>query len=1385
VKKFQVLIGLLFLLQGYSFSGESPVILKQIASEEELSHAWVTCLSQDFLGFIWIGTSDGLYRYDGYEIKTYRSITADSLTLLGNNITAIYEDKQHNLWIGTNRGLSLYDRNYDRFFHREEWPKENISDILEGEKNEIYFGTYNGLFIYDADTRCFQVYHQYTNEQELYDGNQVLCLLDSGRLLVSGPHGLEVFSVMEKKFMPQYRFPGQTGWVQVNDIASDYKGILWVTTRETGLFYLNPSGHEGLQKLNLPGNHYLNNTTLSILQTSDSMLWVGTENNGIVIVDLKKFYVGAPCIRQVVNDMQESALLNNSVYSLFEDTQGNIWIGTYGGLNLFNTVYANFNHIKASLKEGDLSNNIVNTFFENGNELWIGTEGGINILDKKDNSFSYLSERSGLGNSLSSDAVYVIARDQNGYIWIGTWAGGLNRYDPESGRITQYLAGNSAQGGLSNNNIFSLVVDEKGILWVGTMGGGLNRYDPSTGIFRSFVHDNFNPESIANNWIRHVFLDSRNRLWVSTYNSLEIMDRKNGTFHHFFHDDNDPGGISDNGAIVIFEDSKRHIWLGTSTGLNLYNEADSVFTIYTVSDGLPSDVINAVLEDDEGNLWLSTNNGIAKFTNGINIPQDPDFFVFDIKDGLQSNKFNQRSAIKSNDGTLYFGGKNGFSSFHPATIKGNQIAPPVLITEFLVFNKKVVLPGEEGIDLKEHISLSKEIQLKYKYRVFTINFVALNYIVPEKNQYRYILEGFEEEWNDAGNRRSATYTNLDPGEYVFKVIASNNSLVWNTEGVELKIKILPPWYRTFWAYSLYTLFILFIVLIYRRFILIRSHLKHEISMERVEKEKLDQLNKMKSRFFTNISHEFRTPLTLILGPLDSLVSDISQKPRIIQKLAIIQKNARRMLRLINQLLDISEIEADHLKLKVREGDIVGFIKEIASLFRWLAAQRNISYTITANHKNFNGYFDSDKIEKMTYNLLANAFKYTPDSGNIEVDIEIINPDSTGKDTRVRLSVKDSGVGIRKEDQEKIFEHFYRSERVALSGKTGSGIGLALVRGLIGVYRGEITVESEPGSGSRFTIVLPVSKEAFREGEIDDSENTEMPLTVDIIDLEHGLIDQDAEHGQADAAADSGEKKEIILVVEDNEDMRRHITGILSNKYQVIEAEDGKQAFAQCEKFIPDLVISDIRMPGMDGIELCHRLKSDQTTSHIPLILLTAKATPEDRLEGILTGADSYITKPFENKLLMATVKNLLSVRQKLKEKYSRSLVIEPTEISITSVDEKFLRKAIAIVEKNIANADYSVDTFSKDIGMSRSHLHRKFVGLTGHSPSGFIRTLRMKRAAQLLTKGQLTVSEILFEVGIKSRSYFTKSFKEQFGYSPTDFVSRSKENSENKPVIDF
>lgn len=1353
-------------------AGNRSYIFKQITTGEELSQAWITAVQQDYMGFMWFGTVDGLYRYDGYEFKIYRSITGDSKTLAGNYINNIFEDSNENLWVTTSKGICVYDRKADKFYQQPDWAKINMAGISEGQNGKVYFGSYNGIFDIEPDLKTIHQYRQYPDSADQYNNNHIL-LAEKDQLYFIGPYGVNTFDYKTHTISQKIVLPGYFTGYNINNLLRDYKGTYWIGTREHGLFYYTGGKNAKAKQFIIKKYQFTGNATiLTAMQSKDSILWIGTENNGLILLNLKEFYKGKLDTEHLLSDNTEGSLSNNSIYSLYQDRQNTVWVGTYSGLNLYNPIYSNFKHIKyIPGRENMLNNNIVNAFYEDGNKIWIATENGVNIYDRITKKYTHLLHDPSNPNSLSGDAIWAITRDNQGSFWIGTWGAGLNRYNPKTGKFTRYLAATEDPQALSSNNIFSLITDENGILWIATMGGGLDSYNPATGNFRRYEHDNSDSSTISNNWVRQVYLDSQKRLWVSTYAALDICDRTTGRFTHFFASETDKNALSDNGTIVIFEDSRHHMWFGTETGLNLFNEKSKSFRKFKVEDGLPGNVIHSILEDKNGNLWIGTNNGISKFENAIDLPSNPKFVNFDVRDGLQGNKFNRRSALECKDGTMYFGGKNGFSEFDPSRIKQNTYLPPVVITQLLLFNEKIS-PDNTKILHGKSISLTNQLTLNYNQSVFTIKFAALNYIIPEKNQYKYILEGFEEKWNNIGSRRSATYTNLDPGEYTLKVIASNNNKEWNNRGVSLKIRILPPWYRTYWAYMIYFIIISAVILLFRRFIVVRTQLQQQIELQHVEKERLDQLNRMKTRFFTNISHEFRTPLTLIISPIESLISDLNIKPALKQQLVMIQKNARRLLRLINQLMDISQIEADHLKLKVRKGDIVIFVREIVLLFKWLAGQRNIEYIFESDKDSFSGYFDSDKMEKICYNLLSNAFKFTPAEGKIEVRLSFTDPSMEDQfKGHFRIVVKDNGSGIPEDDQGRIFEHFFRSSRKQEVTAIGSGVGLALVKGLVSVYGGDIKINSAEGAGTKFIIHIPYERRFFGEEQIDDSLIAETPVTLDVVDVEHSM-DHKSNISEENEKENSIEAP-LVLIIEDNNELRTHLTEQFGAFYNVLEASDGKEGLEKAVNLSPDLIISDIRMPVMDGIELCRKIKTDENTSHIPIILLTAKTSSDDRFEGLSIGADAYITKPFDVKIVLATVKNLIETRRQLREKYKKSLVIEASEIPITSVDEKFIKKAISIVENYISDADFSVDTFSKEIGMSRSHLHRKFVSLTGYSPSGFIRTIRMKRAAQLLTKGQLTVSEILFEVGIKSRSYFTKSFKEQFGVLPTEFVSES------------
>ncbi len=742
---------------------------------------------------------------------------------------------------------------------------------------------------------------------------------------------------------------------------------------------------------------------------------------------------------------------------------------------------------------------------------------------------------------------------------------------------------------------------------------------------------------------------------------------------------------------------------------------------------------------------------------------------------------------------MFFGGINGFNAFYPDQVKDNPYVPPLVITAVKKFDTIA----------KRDISSADEIELSYKDKYLTIEFVALDYTIPEKNQYAYMMEGFDENWIYSGTRRVASYTNLDPGNYVFKVKGSNNDGVWNEEGVSVRITITPPPWKTGWAYTLYALFTLSVLYGIRRYELNRMRLKNQLKLEHMEAEKLKELDHLKSRFFANISHEFRTPLTLILGPIENAISKISNKS-IKSQLRTAFKNAHGLLRLINQLLDLSKLEAGGMELKASCSDLISFLKGVVFTFESLAKQKQIRLEFQSNHKNFEIYFDTKKLEQVFYNLMSNAIKFTPAGGAVSVTVDTpIIPSRAGTKVGelprmrelkedvpgfIEITVSDTGIGIPADRLPHIFDRFYQATEMDKATGTlqdrvyqgGTGIGLALAKEIVELHYGHISVNSDEGKGTEFIIMLPLRKDHLKESEIMDEFETSRPEREKVMLPPTGEAHPKSDARIPIASGDSTEDQEILLIVEDNSDVRTYIRQHLESDYKIIEAVDGADGFEKAVEAVPDVIISDIMMPKLDGYDLCHALKNDQRTSHIPVILLTAKAGEKNKLHGLKTGADDYLTKPFSSRELSLRVKNLIEQRRKLRARYSREVILKPSEIAITSMDEQFLNRAKEVVEKYIGDEDFTVEDLGQEVGMSRVQLHRKLRALTNQSASQFILSMRLQRAIDLMKRNAGTVAEIAYMVGFNTPNYFAKCFRKQFGCAPSEYKVNVSETSSQK-----
>jgi signal transduction histidine kinase/DNA-binding response OmpR family regulator len=983
-------------------------------------------------------------------------------------------------------------------------------------------------------------------------------------------------------------------------------------------------------------------------------------------------------------------------------------------------------------------------------------DGGIDVINLKSKSKKVI--RGTNNNNSGEKPVITMFKDSDNELWFGTYQEGLKKYDKVTDNFITYLNIPDDQASISGNDIRKIAEDSKGNLWLAVHGGGLNKFNKKTGKSEHFFvnYANMASSPILSDWLLTTMCDNSDNIWVGTVAGASFLSNDYKSSKHFNNKPNDSTSLSNNFVNVIFEDSNGGIWLGTHNGLNYYNKNAENFTRYSMKNGLPNNIILSIIEDNSKNLWITTNKGLSKFST-----TEKTFRNYSTDDGLITDEFNLGSCYKNSRGELYFGGIDGLFTFQPDSLKTNTFIPPVYITDFKLFNKSVLnkTNDKNTFVLEKPISQCKEITLKYSQNIIGFEFVALNYMNQQKNLYSYKMEGFDESWSSPDTKRDVTYTNLHYGTYIFKVKACNNDGVWNETGTSIQIIITPPFWKTHLFKLFYFLLIAFLLYIFRYLILRDANIKRKLTLEMLEVEKLHELDTQKMKFFANISHEFRTPLTLILGPLNKLIHTIKDERHLID-IQIIYRNAQRLLRLINQLMDFRKIAVKGFEVNYVKNDIIKFIVDLSNVFEYEASQRNIKFLFNTNLESLSIYFDKDKLDKILYNLLSNAYKFTPDYGHITVTV------STSVDMQtLYLSVEDSGQGIPDYAQSKIFDRFYQVEN---TGNFGTGIGLSLTKELVQLLNGIIEVESTNGKGSKFTITLPVIQH------IETSESNEIKNKQDITESDYSA--QDIQNTQDIPVEKVKHKKElpILLIVEDNADMRLFIRNEFINSYKVLEAANGVLGLEKAIAEIPDIVICDVMMPCMDGIEFCEKIKSNEKTSHIPVILLTALSSDEHTVEGLTSGADDYVIKPFNSTILRLKIKNIVESRKLVQSLFSNEPSTTINEIALCALDEKFLKKAYEIVEKNLSNAELDANDFTQAMGMSRAQVYRKINALTGQSVKEFIRIIRLKKAAEMLLSDNKNVTEIAFAVGFNSIAYFTKSFTDYFGVSPSKYTHLKK-----------
>lgn len=1285
-----------------AFCGIHDIRFSQIGIDKGLSHSTVNGISRDSYGYIWVATPAGLNRYDGFEFKT---LLPDSID---HNIKSVAASDNGTIWAITSHILSKYSVSTETFDNYTFPHKASLTAVLPVEADRIAVGTTDGLYYFTLADRTFTLIPETLNENITAitkSGNDIIVGTVNGKITILSPSGTQNFTL-----------PGNP---EINVLLRDKKSLL-IGTEGRGLFvYTQADKHlENIGKDK--GIDYVR----SILIDSQGRLWVGTFT-GLYIFDPERknivFHEDATA--------SDGALSHSSVRRMFSDNQGGIWLGTYyGGLNYYHPLLNQFATIsKHNLNNQSISGNIAGPLAEDSKgNIWIGTNnGGLNIYTPRTGDFKKRTRKDGLG---SDDVKAIYIDEERNKAYIGTHIGGLSVADLSSGKIS--TLNNIAQ------SVYGITPAlNKSHLWLATLDG-VSILNVDTHSYRKITAP-YMPALTTN-----IMRDWKNRLWISGEDGLSVYSEGDGNLTYIPELPHLTFQVND-----VYQSRNTGLyWIATHRGLLCYDEKERKTSHYTSQDGLPGDIVYAILEDPTSNIWATTNRGLICLNQSTG-----KIMTYNNRDGMKNSQFTDRSALYATNGLMYFGGINGLTYFNPTIMEKNTFAPNPLIEGVRLFNKPVA-PGDDTGILSKGILEADEIVFNSSQTNFSIDFTACDYVSKGDNTFMYTLDGLDKQWMTlpAGSR-SVAYSNLPSGTYTFRLRAANNDGVWSDEEASIKVVILPPWYKTWWAISIAILLVLAAVFFSTRYIWKRK------SREKIRKAQ-QEINEMKVRFFVNMSHELRTPLTLMLLPITDLIAS-KPDPATLQKLTTVRNNTLRIRHIVNQLLDYRRAELGMFKLSVAELDINALMSDILESYRSIAENKHIKFNFNSTITNSRIYADANYLELIVNNLVTNAFKYTPEGGEITVNI-------SETDGKLQLSVADTGCGIPTDKLDKIFTRFYQLN----DSVGGYGIGLSLVKRLVELHHGTISVQSEVGKGSRFVVSVPMKAGAYTAEETATAPLKRESHSEDI----SVLLPINEETENTTDASESADGRKTILVVDDNAEILKYLSAALSNDFRVLTAANGNKAIEVLGADTVDLVISDVMMPDMDGVQLCRAIKRNLRTSHIPVIMLSAKADVADRLEGFKVGADDYIAKPFQTEELMAKVRNLIRTRESIILHYSRTTApaIEPTEIAQNPLDEEFLKKAIKVMNEHLDDSQFTTDEFAREMCMSRSNLHLKMKALTGESTNDFIRRTRLKKAAELLKTHRYTVAEVSAMVGYNTPSYFATSFKNFFGHSPSSLTNQ-------------
>jgi ligand-binding sensor domain-containing protein/signal transduction histidine kinase/AraC-like DNA-binding protein len=1414
-----LLLILLFSIAVKSHSQSHNLKFEQIGINDGLSQSTVRCIFQDKKGFMWFGTKDGLNRYDGYKFVIYRKNPLNKNSLASNDVKSIVDDKEGNLWIATwDGGLNCYDPKADRFtrYLKKNGANSVASNFLESlcrdDNGNLWIGTAdNGLDYFNTKTKQFTNYNFSKSDFGTISSNSVSAIFEDSRknIWVGTTNGLNMFDKKTntfKRFVNNLKDPRSISDNHIKFIYEDKKHNLWVGTYGGGLNELdvNTGDFKNYKKAN---STLSSDALIGIAADYQGNLWIGTENGGLNIFDpVKQLFT---VFNNIYNDA--ASISSNTINAIVKDTKGNMWVGTLnGGINLLKRDNENFVHYKHEQGTNSLVNNIVNCIYEDSKlNLWIGTDGGgLDLFDRKTKHFQNFRRDKGNPNSLSGDYILSVCEDKYGNIWIGSWGQGISVYNPISHAFRFFKNDPNDPGSLNSNYAFYIFKDSQDKIWIGTYGGGVDLYDAANNKFIHHVHSDKIAESISSNNILTINEDDKHHILIGTDGAgLSVLNRNTGKCT-FYKDLESKNGLSNNSISSIYQDKQRGIWLSTNDGLDEIDEKTGKVTSYFMENGLPSNLIASVLGDNRNNLWIATDNGLSKFNlNNKSVKN------YNRSDGLQANEF-KYSRCLSKTGQMYFGGINGFNEFNPDSIADLSFDPPIIFTDFQIFNKHVDISQDtkKGYPLNVSLPYNPKIELSYKQSVITFEFASLNYVNKEKKQYAYILQGFDNQWHYLGTKNNVTYTNLDPGNYTLKVKGLSNTGIFSKKVTEIQIIVNPPFWKTWWFEGLMIIIVAGIVIsifyIRVRSIKIQNKileakvtrrtqelkeanliLTENNNQIRIQNEKLEAYNKeivdksdkildqqehiiiqnaklentvseleksnqTKNRFLSILAHDLRNPISAIAGIAKNLKMQMPQvtKQEIGKYISIISDSSKSVLDLLLNLLEWAKTQNETINSNPESVNLYDLVISNQVLMEQLLRNKNLYLTINvAEHHTL--FVDKKMIDTVFRNLLSNSIKFTPPFGQISIESKEI-------DNEIAITFYDTGLGMTGEQISNLFNIETAASSPGSNGEIGSGLGMVIIKEFVEANHGNITVSSKVNEGSIFTIRLPKG-DVFCSLEEFGNTNTSNTIAYE---------DDNGKHINDQKKLKLQGKR--LLFIDDNADIRAYLKLILSSTFEIMEAENGQEGIKAAIDFQPDIIITDMLMPVINGLEFCKKIKLNPLTSHIPVILLTSQTDTSSQLSGYEAGVDAYLIKPLNQQILHQVIYNLVISTFNKRSKFVDSEEVYPDHLTYNARDKDFLDKIIGYIEINISQPNLDHKKLCEIAAMSRTILYAKIKSLTGQGVHEFIQSIRVKKGLQLLMEGRLNINQVSYEVGFNTPSYFSKCFLKQFGAYPKDYLSK-------------